>query len=105
MPYNPQNPYHLTTMELRDNLAQVLDKVRFQSQRFLIHRRNTPMAALVMVHDLARVEELDVKSLKRKQLEMKMALEAWERAKREGEAQRQDGQPPPNGRGRTLIVP
>ncbi len=105
MPYDPQNPYHLTTMELRDNLAVMLDKVRFQSQRYLIHRRNTPMAALVMVHDLARVEELDVKSLKRKQLEMEIALEAWERAKHEGEAQRQDGQPSPYEGRPTLIVP
>jgi len=61
--------------EIRDNLAEALNKVAYAGERVVLARRGKGVAALVSMEDLALLEKLedeaDVRDAKRALAEMK----------------------------------
>ncbi len=49
----------LTTVEARDNFAELIDRAALSSERIVITRHGEPMAALVSLEDLELVEEIE----------------------------------------------
>jgi prevent-host-death family protein len=47
--------------EIRNNLADALNRVAYQGERVVLERRGKGVAALVSMEDLARLESLDTK--------------------------------------------
>ena len=43
--------------DAKKNLSELMSRVAYNNERFLIQRRGKPMAALVSVEDLARLEK------------------------------------------------
>lgn len=58
--------------EARQKLADLMGRVRYSGERFILERRGQPMAALVSIEDLHRLEELEVVS--------ELEGPAWEQA-------------------------
>ena len=56
----------LTTVEARDNFAELIDRAALSAERIVITRHGEPMAALVSLEDLELVEEIE-RRLERKQ--------------------------------------
>ena len=56
----------LTTVEARDNFAELIDRAALSSERIVITRHGEPMAALISLEDLELVEEIE-RRLERKQ--------------------------------------
>lgn len=56
----------LTTVEARDNFAELIDRAALSSERIVITRHGEPMAAIVSLEDLELVEEIE-RRLERKQ--------------------------------------
>ncbi len=54
----------ITPMDLRAHTGDILDHVRLRHDVFIISRRGEPMAALVPVERLKRMEELNTKYAK-----------------------------------------
>ena len=46
--------------DAKKNLSELMSRAAYNNERFLIQRRGKPMAALVSVEDLARLEEQPV---------------------------------------------
>ena len=44
---------------VRDNFADVVNRVAYKGERFMLERRGKAVAALVPVEDLVRLEELE----------------------------------------------
>lgn len=51
-----QDP-HVTMMDLRARLGEIVDRVRLRSERFIVERKGEEMAAVVPVGHLRRIEE------------------------------------------------
>lgn len=51
----------ISTVEVKAHLSQWLNRVAFGNERLVVLRRGKPVAALVSVDDLRRLEALDVK--------------------------------------------
>ena len=49
----------LTTVEARDNFAELIDRAALSSERIVITRHGEPMAALISLEDLELVEEIE----------------------------------------------
>jgi prevent-host-death family protein len=49
----------LTTVEARDNFAELIDRAALSSERIVITRHGEPMAAIVSLDDLELVEEIE----------------------------------------------
>jgi prevent-host-death family protein len=62
----------------RENLAEVVGKVRYGGVRYVLTRSNRRAAAIVSLEDLALLEAID------ERLEDQWAAEGIERARREG---------------------
>jgi prevent-host-death family protein len=56
----------LTTVEARDNFAELIDRAALSAERIVITRHGEPMAALISLEDLELVEEIE-RRLERKQ--------------------------------------
>ena len=56
----------LTTVEARDNFAELIDRAALSAERIVITRHGEPMAALISLEDLELVEEIE-RRLARKQ--------------------------------------
>lgn len=56
----------LTTVEARDNFAELIDRAALSSERIVITRHGEPMAALISLDDLELVEEIE-RRLERRQ--------------------------------------
>ena len=56
----------LTTVEARDNFAELIDRAALAAERIVITRHGEPMAALISLEDLELVEEIE-RRLERKQ--------------------------------------
>lgn len=74
----------ITASRLRDHLSIVLRRVDHDGMRLLITRHDRPVAAVCMVSDLEMIREWHQKSAREKELEMEIAVEAWNRARRGG---------------------
>lgn len=70
----------LRSSDLRTHLSEALAQVYYHQRRYLITRRGQPMAALVLPHELAAVEELAAKTPAQKEYEHLARMEAWRRA-------------------------
>jgi prevent-host-death family protein len=66
----------MSLIEMRDNLAETINRVRFGGERIIIKRHGKNVAALVSVEDLAWLEELD------EELDKKLAKQVRDRVKR-----------------------
>jgi len=51
----------ISTVEVKAHLSQWLNQVAFGNERLVVLRRGKPVAALVSVDDLRRLEALDAK--------------------------------------------
>jgi prevent-host-death family protein len=76
--------------EIRDHLADALNRVVYGNERVILERRGKPTAAIISLDDLALLESLedreDVKAAKRALAEMRRKGEkpiSWEDAKKE----------------------
>jgi prevent-host-death family protein len=49
----------MSLIEMRDNLAETINRVRFGGERIIIKRHGKNVAALVSVEDLAWMEKLE----------------------------------------------
>ena len=56
----------LTTVEARENFAELIDRAALSAERIVITRHGEPMAALISLEDLELVEEIE-RRLARKQ--------------------------------------
>ena len=56
----------LTTVEARDNFAELIDRAALSAERIVITRHGEPMAALISLEDLELVEEIE-RRLERRQ--------------------------------------
>jgi len=52
----------ISTTEIRDQLADALNRVAYGGERIILKRRNKEIAALVHIDDLAVLEELENKA-------------------------------------------
>jgi prevent-host-death family protein len=48
----------LSVVELRQQLAEVMNRAEYQGQRFIIHRRDKDAAAIISIEDLELLERL-----------------------------------------------
>jgi len=49
----------LTTVEARENFAELIDRAALSAERIVITRHGEPMAALISLEDLELVEEIE----------------------------------------------
>jgi prevent-host-death family protein len=60
---------NVNVVDVRNTFSEYLNRASYQGQRIVIERRGKPVAALVSLEDLARIEALedqaDVKAAKR----------------------------------------
>jgi prevent-host-death family protein len=47
----------ISAMDMRDRLGEVLSRVQYAGERFIIERRGEPVAAVIAIEDLRRLEE------------------------------------------------
>ena len=52
----------ISTVEVKTHLSAWLNRVAFKNERLIVLRRGKPVAALVSVDDLHRLEALDAKA-------------------------------------------
>lgn len=76
--------------EIRNNMAEALNRVAYQGERIVLERRGKRVAAIVSIDDLTLLEALedrvDVKAAKRALAEMKKKRQKpipWEKVKKE----------------------
>jgi len=63
----------LTTVEARDNFAELIDRAALAAERIVITRHGEPMAALISLEDLELVEEIE-RRIERRQLRRRAAI-------------------------------
>jgi prevent-host-death family protein len=77
----------ISTSQIRDNLADALNRVAYGGERIVLQRRGKGIAALVPMEDLAALEELedagDIKAA-RKALKEKSRISLSEYRKKHG---------------------
>jgi|GEM_PF-1770369 len=49
----------LTALDARVHFGELLDRVRYTAQRFMVERKGTPVAAIVSIADLKRLETFE----------------------------------------------
>ncbi|HLH72824.1 MAG TPA: type II toxin-antitoxin system prevent-host-death family antitoxin [Chloroflexota bacterium] len=49
----------LTTSELRDQLAEVVNRAAYGKERVILTRRGKPLAAIIPIEDIRLLEELE----------------------------------------------
>ncbi len=49
----------ISAMKLRDRIGDVLNRVRYAGERFIVERRGQPVAAIISVEDLQLLERLE----------------------------------------------
>jgi antitoxin Phd len=83
-------PVNVSIVELRNNIADTLNRVAYQGERVILERRGKEVAAIVSMDDLALLEAIedreDVKAARRVLADMKRKGEAgipWEQVKSE----------------------
>jgi prevent-host-death family protein len=76
--------------EIRNNMADALNRVAYQGERIVLERRGKGVAAIVPMDDLALLEAIedrdDVKAARKALAEMKrkgQASQAWDKVKKE----------------------
>lgn len=47
---------HISVLEARDRLAEILNRVAFAGEQFVLERRGKPVAALISMDDLAMLQ-------------------------------------------------
>jgi len=50
----------ITTMNLRERIGDILNRVRYTGERFIVERKGEPIAAIIRVEDLERLERLEL---------------------------------------------
>ena len=50
---------HVAASEVRESFAETLNRVAYQGERVVMHRRGKPVAAMVSLEDLATLEALE----------------------------------------------
>ena len=66
----------INAAELHQRVGEILSKIRFGDERFVIERRGVPIAAVVTMQDLARLENLTgTRSVRRSKAERLAMLE------------------------------
>jgi prevent-host-death family protein len=63
----------LTTVEARDNFAELIDRAALSAERIVVTRHGEPMAALISLEDLELIEEVE-RRIERRQLRQRAAL-------------------------------
>jgi len=63
----------LTTVEARDNFAELIDRAALSAERIVITRHGEPMAALISLDDLELIEEVE-RRIERRQLRQRAAI-------------------------------
>jgi len=53
------NAVTISAGRMRDNFGDVLNRVRYAGERFIVKRRGDPLAALISVAELERLERLE----------------------------------------------
>ena len=51
----------LAASKIREHFSDTLNRVAYGGERFLLHRRGKPLAAIVSIEDLKALEELEDK--------------------------------------------
>ena len=81
---------NLGIAEIRNNMADALNRVAYQGERVILERRGKGVAALVSMEDLAVLEAIedreDVKAARKALAEMKRKGQkaiAWDKVKKE----------------------
>ncbi len=49
----------MTALDARVHFGEILDRVRYTAQRFVVERKGTPVAAIVSIEDLKLLEALE----------------------------------------------
>ena len=52
-------PMNASIVDIRNNLADTLNRVAYTGERIVLERRGKPVAAIVSIEDLARLEQLE----------------------------------------------
>lgn len=73
----PPDSNEVPISKARENLAEIVSKVRYGGARYVLTRSNRRVAAIVTLEDLALLEAID------ERLEEQWAVEGIERARRE----------------------
>ena len=50
----------ISAMQLRTSIGDVLNRIEYKGDRVVIERKGTPVAAMIRVEDLRRLEALDL---------------------------------------------
>ena len=85
---HPQQAISLSTAEVRERLAEVINQVAYAKDRVILTRRKKPLAAVVPLEDVALLEAIeekeDLKALRAAQREVKRkGTISWERIKKD----------------------
>lgn len=51
--------FYVSTTQARENLADLLNRAAYRGERFIVDRHGKPLAAIVPVEDLERLEALE----------------------------------------------
>lgn len=78
----------LTTVEARENFAELIDRAALTGERIVVTRHGEPMAALVSLDDLELIEEIE-RRLERRSRRMRQAAAAARRTEAEPTAAEQ----------------
>jgi prevent-host-death family protein len=49
----------MTALDARVHFGEILDRVRYMAQRFIVERKGKPVAAIISMEDLKRLEALE----------------------------------------------
>ena len=49
----------MTALDARVHFGELLDRVRYTAERFIVERKGTPVAAIVSIEDLRRLEAIE----------------------------------------------
>ena len=85
---HPQHATSLSTAEVRERLAEVINRVAYAKDRVILTRRKKPLAAVVPLEDVELLEALeekeDLKALRAAQREVKRkGAIPWARIKKD----------------------
>jgi len=85
---HPQQATSLSTAEVRERLAEVINHVAYAKDRVILTRRKKPLAAVVPLEDVALLEAMeekeDLKALRAAQREVKhKGAIPWARIKKD----------------------
>ncbi|HUG70574.1 MAG TPA: type II toxin-antitoxin system Phd/YefM family antitoxin [Pirellulaceae bacterium] len=83
---------NMSIVELRDNLADTLNRIAYAGERIILERHGKPVAALVSMDDIRLIEQLedesDVKAIRKARKQGGKPI-PWEEAKRDLQRRKQ----------------